>query len=241
MCTVSFIPVGRKTFLTSNRDEKLARNKAVPPQQYKLGDVNLVFPKDGQAGGSWIALRQNGDAAVLLNGGFIKHISQPPYKRSRGLIFLEIIQADKHVQHFRQMQLDGIEPFTLVLFEEGSLYECRWDGTRKYYNQLPESRPYIWSSVTLYRQAVIKKREAWFDQWLDKNPQPVQEDILRFHLFGGEGDGHNDFRMNRNNELLTVSVTGIEINIDAAVMKYLDLSDNSIHTTKFDIISEYAA
>jgi hypothetical protein len=70
---------------------------------------------------------------VLLNGGFKKHIPSSAYKRSRGLVLLEILQAVMHVQYFKQMDLGEIEPFTLVLLENNHLYECRWDGSKKYY------------------------------------------------------------------------------------------------------------
>ncbi|MGL1516781.1 NRDE family protein, partial [Vibrio parahaemolyticus] len=48
------------------------------------------FPKDPDGGGTWIALKENGDVAILLNGAFENHIPAYPYRRSRGLIFLDI-------------------------------------------------------------------------------------------------------------------------------------------------------
>jgi len=84
MCTVSFIPVGGKLFISSNRDEKRSRKIALPPAQYEYNELKFVFPKDADAGGTWIAVKENGDAAVLLNGAFINHIAEPPYRKSRG-------------------------------------------------------------------------------------------------------------------------------------------------------------
>ena len=234
MCTVSFIPVKDHIYITSNRDEKLVRKKAIPPKKYNIGNTILIFPKDGEAGGTWIALRENGDASVLLNGGFKKHIPTLSYDRSRGLVFLEVISESMHAAHFLRMNLQKIEPFTLVMFENNNLYECRWTGNKKYCRQLLKSKPHIWSSVTLYDEKVISKRESWFTEWLKNSPCPIQEDILRFHLFGGESDMYNDFRMNRDNQVLTVSVTGIDINSKIATMKYFDLIDTSMQETKFD-------
>ena len=74
MCTVTFIPTGDKYFITSNRDEKNTRKFAIPPSAYEFESGKIFFPKDGDRGGSWIAIHENGNAAVLLNGAFEKHI-----------------------------------------------------------------------------------------------------------------------------------------------------------------------
>ena len=55
------------------------------------------------------------------------------------------------------------------------------------------------------------------------------QDILHFHQFAGEGDTQNDLLMNRNNNMLTVSVTGIEFNDERATMHYIDLKDNILY------------
>ncbi len=233
MCTVSFIPVKDKFFLTSNRDEKNIRKAAFPPAVYWGTGSGLLYPKDAEAGGSWISLHQNGNAAVLLNGAFEKHIPQLPYRTSRGIIFLNIIAAEKPVIAFTKTDLNNIEPFTLVIFENKCLYECRWDGIKKYCVQLKSYRPYIWSSSTLYDKAIVQKREQWFIQWLNKNPSPTQDDILHFHQFTGNGDTNNDLVMNRDGKMLTVSVTGIELGQFAGKMKYTDLTTNTVTQQQF--------
>jgi hypothetical protein len=53
------------------------------------------------------------------------------------------------------------------------------------------------------------------------------EDIINFHLFGGEGDAHNDLRMNRDGITLTVSITALKIQPYIGLMQYLDLQDNN--------------
>src|SRR6476620_3920231 len=117
MCTVTYIPSGEKKFLTSNRDEKTFRKKALPPQIYLREEVRLIYPKDGDAGGSWIALNENGNTAVLLNGGFEKHVSKHPYRKSRGLVFIDIIKHISPSEYFLNDDLFGIEPFTIIILE----------------------------------------------------------------------------------------------------------------------------
>jgi uncharacterized protein with NRDE domain len=235
MCTVTFIPVKDKFFITSNRDEKHIRKQAIPPEIYFENGNRIIYPKDANAGGTWIAMNENGNAAVLLNGGFVKHISQPPYRKSRGVIFLEIINAIMPVRYFMHMDLTDIEPFTMVIFDD-CLYECRWTGTTKHCRQLKKYRPYIWSSSTLYDETVVKKREQWFAAFLNKNPHPSQEDIFAFHQFTGDGDKQNDLMMSRNGLLSTVSVTGIAMEFRRCRFRYLDLKDNSIHDKEMKLM-----
>ncbi len=136
MCTVSFIPLRDKFIITSNRDEKTNRKNAIRPGMSFYNGQKLFFPKDGDAGGTWIVMKENGDAAVLLNGAFICHTAEPPYRISRGIILLDIISTERPSVTFTKINLQDIEPFTLVLLESNSLYEFRWDGTEKYCKQL---------------------------------------------------------------------------------------------------------
>ncbi len=233
MCTVSFIPVKDKFFITSNRDEKKLRKAAFPPEIRWGKGSGLLYPKDADAGGSWIGLHQNGNAAVLLNGAFTKHITQPPYRLSRGIVFLDIIAEERPVVKFTKTNLFNIEPFTIVIFENKCLYECRWDGQNKYCVQLKNYRPYIWSSATLYEETIVLKRERWFLKWLNDNPNPSREDILNFHQFTGEGDSNNDLKMNRDGKMLTVSITGIELKNNEGSMKYIDIINNTVSLQQF--------
>ena len=136
MCTVSFIPVKGKVFITHNRDEKVGRPKALYPEEYNIGGHKLLFPRDTAAGGSWFGVNQNGSAAVLLNGGFTKHLVRAAYRKSRGLVFLDILAADHLLSAYQKIDLANIEPFTVILWNEENLLECRWDGTRKYIKEL---------------------------------------------------------------------------------------------------------
>ncbi len=234
MCTVTFIPVNNKFFITSNRDEKSLRKQAIAPALYKMKTGNIIFPKDANAGGTWFAAHENGNAVIFLNGALKKHNSIPLYKKSRGLILLDLIDSDNPYQKFLSENFINIEPFTAIIFCEQQLFECRWDGKGKFYKHLEENIPHIWSSVTLYDDAVINKRERWFAEWLQKNPLPTQEDILSFHQFTGDGDKRNDLLMNRDGETYTVSITSLESGADTGVLKYLDFKDQQTHEMQFE-------
>ena len=132
MCTVTFIPSGDKLYITSNRDEKHWRSSAFPPALYPFQSGILLFPKDGDAGGTWIAAHENGNAIVFLNGGFVCHQPTPPYRKSRGLVLLDLLDSANPVLSFSLWNLQQIEPFTAVIWNREQLFECRWDSAKKH-------------------------------------------------------------------------------------------------------------
>jgi len=225
MCTVSFIPVNNKIFITSNRDEKHWRSPAIAPKFYTLKTGNVLFPRDADAGGTWFAVHENGNVIVFLNGGFIKHEPRPPYKKSRGVVLLDLVDDETPYERFLKEDFKNIEPFTAIIFDDERLFECRWDGEKKHHHQLNVKQAHIWSSVTLYDDHIINKRKKWFGDWLLKNQSPSQDDILHFHQFTGDGDSHNDLLMNRNGFVFTVSITSLEINEHKGLMRYVDVRD----------------
>jgi hypothetical protein len=226
MCTVTFIPLNNHYYLTSNRDEHNTRGQAIAPKKIQVNGFEILYPKDADAGGTWIATKNTGEAIVLLNGGFCKHQPNPPYKKSRGLILLNIFTEIDPLQTLENEDLTDIEPFTLVYFGNLLLTEFRWDGLIKHFKELNSSMPHIWSSVTLYEPVTIKKRQNWFNEWQLSNSNPELKDILNFHLNAGEGDTEIDINMNRNNELFTVSVSSIYISEKENEFTYIDLINN---------------
>ncbi|HEY0676810.1 MAG TPA: NRDE family protein [Chitinophagaceae bacterium] len=225
MCTVTFIPSKEHIILTSNRDEKHWRAPAHAPASHAFTTGNILFPKDGDAGGTWFGVHENGNVVIFLNGGFVKHQPAPPYRRSRGLILLDLLDTASPYTIFHSLDLSGIEPFTAVIWDDSQLFECRWDGAHKHYKLMDSSRPHIWSSATLYDDEVVAKRKQWFENWLTEHPAPGQEEILHFHQFTGDGDSHNDLLMNRDGKVFTVSVTSVAIQSDRASLQYLDLKN----------------
>ncbi|MBN8676110.1 MAG: NRDE family protein [Chitinophagales bacterium] len=235
MCTVSFIPVKDKFFLTSNRDEKYTRQKAIIPELITYKGSNIIFPRDADHGGTWIGLKENGDMGVLLNGAFLRHTASPPYRKSRGIIFLDVLATERPSVNFSKTDLTGIEPFTFILYEKNCLYEFRWNGIERYRRQLAANRPHIWSSVTLYDGTITRKREQWFAGFLNRNPNPTQTDILNFHRFSGDGDKRNDLLMSRDDVYSTVSISSILLTADRGSMKYIDLTTGKQAEIKIEL------
>jgi hypothetical protein len=228
MCTVTFLPQGKRGFiLTSNRDEKLTRPLAEPPRRYYLETGMVVFPKDPQANGTWIAMASKNLSLCLLNGAFTNHVSMAPYRRSRGLVLLDFFEYGTATEFISNYDFTGIEPFTLLVLQTLdtlSLVEIRWDGTRIHLLPKDATKPQIWSSATLYSPAVRLQKEGWFAHFLLTMGEKPELDILHFHRLGGENDSRNALCMQRGNDFQTVSITSIRANdMGEQVMTYQDL------------------
>lgn len=222
MCTVTFLPLIDDNFiLTSSRDVPYARKKALPPQEYIEDGIKLTYPKDGDAGGSWIGSSENSRLICLLNGGYKDHIIKESYRASRGLIVKELLKAKDTKVALSNIDLTDIEPFTLVVVDwsEGlELFDFVWTGEKRHLFSIPKT-PHIWSSSTLYDDATKKLREAWFETWLKSQKEFEQKEILNFHRTAGEGNPETDVLMKRKGGG-TVSITSVMKNNGKAIFHY---------------------
>jgi len=222
MCTVSFVRINDAVVITSNRDEHILRENAAAPDFHVLPGKKIIFPRDTRAGGTWFAAADNGTVAVLLNGAFKKHIARPPYRKSRGLILLEMIEAGEPFSFFKELNLDNIEPFTIILYQPGLLHELRWDGTVKHEKKPDVFGNYIWSSSTLYSDEIIKHRENLFQQFTHSPAGITAAGIHDFHT-GNNGDDENGFIINRQTGMKTFSITQAVVNCDGINFLHTDL------------------
>ncbi len=211
MCTVTFLPVGKEDFiLTHNRDEQTIRGIASMPEVRISDGIRAVYPVDPKGQGTWIGMADNGKAACLLNGGFERHIPHPPYKHSRGLVILHLFSFSSTDEFIANYEFTGLEPFTLLVYDTGFLFEIVWDGQKVYLKNLSADQPHIYSSTSLYEPVVREKRHQWFLQWLKEHPVYRINDIRNFHNYGGEGDSTTNLVMKREKGLQTVSITSIQ-------------------------------
>ncbi|RNL93517.1 hypothetical protein ED312_02535 [Sinomicrobium pectinilyticum] len=223
MCTVSFVNTGSQVILTSNRDESTVRPIALPPEVHSLNHKKVVFPKDHLYGGSWFTMDMNGATAILLNGAREKHTFKGNYRKSRGLILLEIIGAPSPVGHWTGMNLENIEPFTVLLYAAPDLFLLRWDGIGRETSALETEKLHILSSSTLYTEAKQKQREEWFYDFTAQHRDLSPEKLLDFHEHTEKDNRESGLVINRGNLLRTLSITQSVIEKDKACMNYLQL------------------
>ncbi|MDI1356309.1 MAG: NRDE family protein [bacterium] len=243
MCTVTFVPTSDGFYFTSSRDERVSR-RTIPPVRYSENGRSLIYPKDEKAGGTWIASDSKGKTACLLNGAFVNHKKEYNYVKSRGLILLESFEYKDISEFSDKTNLDGVEPFTLLIldYSNGALQyfnEFRWDGQNKYLKSLSQVDTQIWSSATLYSKPIQDIRLSLFENWIKKHEQFEDKMILDFHNRKHGLDSTNDILMQGYKDLRTLSISQIHLKNDNAFFKYVDLIRNKTSLIKLDQ-TEYA-
>ncbi|HMQ06411.1 MAG TPA: NRDE family protein [Saprospiraceae bacterium] len=229
MCTVTYIPVQGGFLVSSNRDETPLRAHT-PLIVEKWERDEIIYPKD-KKGGSWIFASTKPRVVCVLNGAFGPHIRKTPYKMSRGLVAKEVYNHPDPNTFIHSFDFTGIEPFTLLIIEEKLLFDFRWDGTATKIRNLHSNKAHIWSSATLYSSEIQKKRLRLFQNLLKSNE--LSPDFVRnMHRTGSVGDPRNDFIMNRDEVVKTVSITHVHYRAAQVTMEFENLitSEVSIET-----------
>lgn len=234
MCTVTFLPLENTDFiLTSNRDELKIR-ETLKPKTYKEDDVEMLFPKDKVAGGTWIGLSSKKRSVCVLNGGYTKHKRKKIYSKSRGLIAKELLKEDRLLPYLEKLDLLGVEPFTLVIVDwnnnELNLVEVVWDEVEKHITKY-KNEPKIWSSSSLYTDETKELRKKWFLEWLAEN-KFTSEAILKFH-HSEKGDKEQAILMKRA-YVETLSITSVKKTENTIEMVYEDLVNSKKTTVNFN-------
>lgn len=221
MCTVTFVPTKKGCILTSNRDETTLRGRAIKPIEYSGNFKKLVYPRDPKANGTWI-VHDYTNGAILLNGAEEKHHHRNDYRKSRGLILLDIFDSENVLEKWQTIDLKNIEPFTIVLYNNKKLFQLQWNEIEKSTKELSVSKAHIWSSSTLYSKEIREHRKLLFEEYLSKS-NATKKEILDFHQFKDEEDLNNTIVIKRNEHLKTVSITQFEIENNQINLTYIDL------------------
>jgi len=192
MCTVTLVPRPESMsgfVLTSNRDESVGR-ETLPPAWERFNGVKQYFPKDSQAGGTWLGVSENLRCICLLNGALKPHERKAEYRKSRGVVVKEFLAASKLRAYREKYDYSDIEPFTMIIIEwqDGLCFqELIWDGIRPSHKYLPITQ-HIWSSSPLYTEDMKTKRKEWFKELQAEGY--TAKSLLNFHGNAGKGNSN---------------------------------------------------
>jgi Transport and Golgi organisation 2 len=149
MCSVSFLPRDAGFVLAMNRDERLSRGYALPPEALTREGVSMLYPRE-LSGGTWTGVNSAGMAFALINWH-----SQPdracgsPVSRGEVVRALLAARSDKQsASLLRQLPRERMNPFRLMIISlsESSLVEWRWNGDSLESLALPWRRHHWFSS-----------------------------------------------------------------------------------------------
>lgn len=226
MCTLTFFPLKAEEnsfVFTSNRDESIHR-PTLAPQHYLEDEVNLYYPKDKIAGGTWVGLSSQQRLVCLMNGGFEAHQRKSTYKMSRGVVVKEALKTDDIQDFFESFALDGVEPFTLISIdykEKLQIWRWVWDGLEKHlFAEAVE--PQIWSAAMTYNPQQRKEREQHWKDFLKRHRDITEKEIWDFHH-----QKKGDLIIDRG-ELKTTSVTQAVMKTHQKTLQFEDLSTKKI-------------
>lgn len=236
MCTVTYIRANNKVILTSNRDEHAERPVSEYPRVYFINGKKVVFPRDPKSGGSWFVVDEEANVSVLLNGADTKHEPDRQYRMSRGVILLDLMTSPSVLTAWNTMDLNEIEPFTIIAYWKNNLYQLRWDFEQKNYKKLDASQNHIWSSATLYSSEIQNNRRQWFTQFLASQNTVNEESVRRFHLHTEKNNTENGLVINRSNKIKTLSLTQAVIVANKANLFYHDLVEEKTFSNSFVIL-----
>jgi hypothetical protein len=178
MCTVSFLPLDDGGYLlATNRDESPRRGPADPPRELTAGGRRMLAPVDTDAGGTWVAVDEQGRTLCILNGD--RPPARPPAHDapSRGLLVLESMEDPRlaAVEARLEQRLRGRtlreRPFKLLVAEPGGsgdparLARIDWDGSRLETSLL--DGPAVAVSSTQLSEAVTAARTSAFADFQD--------------------------------------------------------------------------
>ncbi|TNJ44647.1 NRDE family protein [Tamlana fucoidanivorans] len=233
MCTLTVIPKGNKDFIiTQNRDESPDR-KSLLPNIYIGANTKMLFPKDVLSGGTWIGVSEKKRVVCMLNGAFQNHKRKPNYRKSRGMVTYEFMVSNDVLKMIDDYNFDGIEPFTMVVVDWNDglkLLELVWDEKNSQVSELP-LEPRMWSSSTLYTDAMKAERQQWFNTFKAQHSLNAKT-LLHFHKTAGETNDDYGVIMNRG-FVKTTSITQVEKVANKIQMSYEYLGTNKVDLKTF--------
>ncbi len=222
MCTVSWLHESDGYQLQCNRDEKLSRAPALPPQIRERRGVRYVAPIDGGFGGAWIGTNEFGVSVCLLNGARRCVEVQTGGARSRGLLLVDLLTGSCLLdvnERILATDLTPYAPFTLAVLELGQYTSVmEWDGLEKVI--VPYGEPYMpLVSSSFDPEGVQGKRRDEFARRLDAAGRLTASVLFAFHESHGHGKDAYSPCMHRP-DARTVSFSWIRVKNDAVEFFY---------------------
>jgi hypothetical protein len=225
MCTLTYVRSGPGFIVTSNRDESIARERAIPPRVKSVSGVRLLMPQDPEKSGTWIAASERGRVAVLLNGAFQRHAHKPPYRVSRGIVLLDSFTWDTMADFKSNYDFSGIEPFTIIAIQfERDITDLRWDGAETHLSTTSVALPQVWCSAQMYPPQIQEATSSRFRAFLNEHPNPTPEDLVQFNMQEEYSDKMKRAGVQPFSFLRTVSISSIVMSPTNVVFKYHDLT-----------------
>lgn len=222
MCTATWIKTAQGYELLFNRDELRARQRALPPRIHRDGSIRYLAPRDGEAGGTWIAVNDHAVAACLLNG----EVASPPAGgswQSRGEIIRALAPAtgrEALLARLGTLDLERYRPFVLLALDAtGEARAAGWDGRGLTLSDGEPELPVTSSSFDA--EGAHRSRRDELGRYLTRAGGLSPEALLAFHRSHAPECGPYSACMHRA-DALTVSFSRVRVGAEAVDLAYAD-------------------
>jgi hypothetical protein len=217
-----------------NRDERHTRAPATPPERRDLDGVPVLLPRDGEAGGTWIAVNALGHTVALLNrwgdspvgdaGSPEAPLPNANSYVSRGLLVLEVAStAHRRAvdEALTRTPLVRYRPFTLVSLSPGEFpWLFEWDGHAL--ERASVSVPgLVRASSGSDQAAAERERSALFREAASRPGGLTSEVLFALHRSHRPEKGALSICMHRE-EAVTVSLSLITVIPRLVRFRYVD-------------------
>jgi hypothetical protein len=244
MCTVSCLPDVAPAYggdspiqlrVVFSRDELRTRLPAVPPLLVERGARRVLMPRDADAGGTWIAVNDEGVVFALLNlhtDDKRGHGTSPgsPRLRTRGVVIEALVEAATAIEALERtdaLDARAFRPFRVLACDRhGSVAEAVSDGASICRGVRQLDGPLMRTSSSLGDAVVIGPRRALFRTLIGDSTRPTAATQDAFHDHYWPGARELSVRMSRR-DARTVSITTVELRDGAVRMLYHELPDVS--------------
>ena len=218
MCTISWLAQGKELIVMFNRDERVARPTARPPE-VQAGPQPFLAPRDS-AGGTWIAVRADGTVLALLNN--YDHPGCLEHPQSRGAIIWHLAAATDFAATWKEMtdSLTRYPPFHLLTLRYDGISGNTWNGGQLESLRVPLSYGIFTTSSSPGPQ-VQSLRHAAFANLTNQTRALTGEDLQRFHDGCGHENPASSVWMDRGDRR-TVSQSRIRVTSTMARFSYRD-------------------
>ncbi len=221
MCTVSWLHAAGGFELFSNRDERIGRAPERPPELDVEAGVQFLSPRDGEAGGTWVAVNEFGVALTLLNG-YRSEAGSAANFVSRGALVTGLASAgslDELAARVEAAELTRYRSFVLlVLAANQPAWIADWDGAELRVDRDGEARrPLVSSSFEAGR--AVETRRARFEALRAERGAVDAELLAEFHRSHADGPGPFSVCMHRD-DAATRSFTRVTVTAERVELSY---------------------
>ncbi len=209
MCTVTVIPTPAGPRLVHSRDEQRTRAPAIAPAWRDLpSGRRAVWPTDPDAGGTWIAARDDGAVLGILNYN-IPPNGRPEPVHSRGMVIPALIDAGdaaRAMERLADRDLVATAPFRLVAVDpDGHALLAAWDGLTL--APIEVLRPPFCLASSGLGDDRVRPRLPLFERLVVPDPTPKVQDAYHRHRWDERPE--ISVLMSRR-DARTVSITTVE-------------------------------